>query len=394
MTRIYQSPDKTKGMRVLVVGAGRYPYAEAARDELPMLKDLTSVEPSVSAFLRRLLTAWREDLSMDLLSVDLLLSDPKQPAGATWHGCGLPGEVPKAVDPPTLACLDAALKDALDGAAPDEGLVLFFCGHGFFRTNRYFVLHDFREAQNPWSGVVDLTGLELGLRQKPPRTQFLFWDCCADIPEGILDALGPVGNPIIPPRASQISRAEAAYGKLSRFGVASSPIGLQAFGTPNAPSRFTEMLIEAIEAAGAQRRQNGIWWVDDRGIMDAIQTYSQRHPELENPEFYLFVTPFSSDAPHRIRFRKLREAPKSLLIAASVPRSALKKAEVKIMVSGAQQALFTQTPSDTARAIVYVRVPALQHYEIRAVFNQGAGPTLSQSCFADLPLAEPAEFAP
>jgi hypothetical protein len=359
-----------------------------------MLKDLTSVEPSVSAFLRGLLTDWREDLPMDLLSVDFLLSDPKQPAGAIWPGYGGPGEAPKgqALDPPTLANLDGALTAALDGAAPDEGLVLFFCGHGFSRTNRYFVLSDFRQAQNPWSRVVDLNGLELGLRQKPPRTQFLFWDCCADIPEAILDALGPVGDPIIPPRASQISRAEATYGKLSRFGVASSPVGLQAFGTPNAPSRFTEMLIEAIEAAGATKRQNGIWWVDDRGMMDAIQTYSQRHPELENPEFYLFVTPFSSDAPQRIRFRKLREAPKSLLIAASVPRAALKKAEVKIMVDGAQEALFTQIPSPMAKAVVYLPVTALQHYEVRAVFNQGAGPTLSQSCFADLPLAEPAEF--
>jgi hypothetical protein len=378
-------------MRVVVVGASTYPYAQIANDNLPALKDLTSVEPSVSVFLRRLLTVWRADLPMDLLSVDLLLNLPRAQGDAAWRGYNVPGELPQVLDPPTLANLDLALKAALDGAAADEGLLLLFCGHGFFGGNRYFVLSDFRQHLNPWRGVVDLTQLEQGLSQTPPRTQFLFWDCCADIPEAILDALGSIGDPIIAPQASKISAAATIYGRLSRFGIASSPVGSQAFGIPNAPSRFTEMLIEAIEGAGATIPQRGIWWVDDRGMMDAIQTYAQRHPELEDPEFYIFGTPFSSDSLERIRFRKLQEAPKSLLITSSAPRTALKEAQVKVIANGAQEALFTQTPPGE-KAVIYLPVPALQHYEVSVVFNRGAGPAQSQSCFASLPIAEPAEF--
>jgi hypothetical protein len=262
MTRVYQSSDKMRGLRVLVVGAGAYPYAKVATEDVPALKDLTSVAPGVMAFLKRLLTDWRADLAMDLLSVDLLLSNPAEPGGATWPGFGVSGESTpgEALEPATLTNLDTALTAALKGALGEEGLLLLFCGHGFFRDARYFVMSDFGQTNNPWSRVVNLDQLAMGLRQVPPRTQWLFWDCCADIPAKILDALGTVGDPIIQPKGSKISSVEATYGKLSRFGISSAPVGEQAFGTPNAPSRFIEKILEAINGAGAIKRdEKGVW---------------------------------------------------------------------------------------------------------------------------------------
>lgn len=398
MTRVYQSLEKAKGLRALVVGAGLYPFAKLATDDVPALKPLSSTAPSVRAFLRGLLTAWRTELAMDLLSIDLLVNDPNQPGGATWPGYGVAGEVAPGsmIDPPTMANLGAALKATLKDAGPDEGLLLLFCGHGFSRTSRYYVASDFGVDGNPWSKVVDLSGLELGLRQVPPRTQWLFWDCCADIPMEILDALGPIGDPLIQPRGSRISAAEDAYGKLSRFGVASAPPGEQAFGIANAPSRFTEMLVEAVEGAGATRtRNNGVWWVDDSGIRDAIQTYAQRHPELDDPRFYVFTTPFSSDAPERIPFRRLAAAPKSMLIASSVPRPiALKNARITVVPDGDGEAnaIFVQNPPPPGeRAIIHVPVPPRRSYRVTVTFNADATPQ-TRVCYADLPLAEAAEF--
>jgi hypothetical protein len=335
---------------------------------------------------------------MGLFSVDLLLSDPDQPGGAHWPAFGVPGEAAagQPLEPAYRQNLEQALNAALDGASPKDGLLLLFCGHGFSRAARYFVLSDF--ASNPlnaWSQVVDLDGLAMGLRQVPPRTQWLFWDCCADIPSAILDALGPVGTPIIQPTGSRISSAAATYGPLVRFGIASSPVGEQAFGIPNAPSRFIEMLMEAIDSAGATKRQSGVWWVDDRGIVDALQTYVRRHPAVPDSQFYTFVTPFSSDAPQRIRFRKLPTAPTSLLIAASAPqRTALKAARVRIVRDGApadEATPFSQEPPGQT-AVIHVPLPALQNYSITAVFNNGAGPTQVRWAFADLPLAEEVEF--
>jgi Caspase domain len=395
MTRVYRSPDKPKGLRVLIVGTGAYPSAKVTQPGVPVLADLTSVAPSVLAFAQRLLMDWRASLAMDLLSVDLLLSDPNQPGGAIWPGFGVPGEVPPnaAIDPPTLNNVDQALQDALAGAEPDEGLLLFFCGHGFSRADRFFVLSDFGRGGDPWSRTVNLSKLELGLQQEKPRKLWLFWDCCADIPAEILDALGNVGASLIQPRASALSAANTAYGMLSRFGAASSPLGAQAFGIAGKPTRFTEMLLEALEGAGATKRQGGDWWVDHVGIQDALQTFVKRYPDLPDPQFYIFVTPFSSDSTERMRFRRLSGPPSSFLLASSAPRrAALKQARLCVLPEGVQddaQAVPGCEPSQPQTAVVRFKLPAWKTYTVKATFANG--PQL-KTCFADLPLAEPAEF--
>lgn len=395
MTRVYQSPNEAVGLRVLAVGAGSYPHAQAATATLPKLDDLTSVPPSIIGFLKKLLLDWRDDLALPLVSVDLLLSDPKA-AKPKWTGFGLAGEVAAGtdLDPPTRTNLEDALMDLLQDATAQDGLLLLFCGHGFSRDDRYFVLSDFGKGPNPWNRCVNLDGLKAGLSKEPPRTQWLFWDCCATIPEEILDVLGDIGDPVVAATASEVSAAIKQYGDLSRFGVASAPIALEAFGIPDGASRFTEMLIEAIEGAGATKRHGGQWWVDDRGIMDALQTYVRRHPELTDPDFYNFVTPFSSDAPQRVRLRRLGAAPTSLLIAAAAPqRTALKTATVTVMPDAGGAAL-PIPPAPREQSMIHLPVPALHHYTVTAVFDGGNGPAVPQSisCFADLPLADSAEF--
>lgn len=391
MTRIYQAPGRATGLRVLIAGAGAYPNAKAVRPGVPVLDDLTSVAPSVIAFAERLLTNWRPDLAMDLLSVDLLLSDPGQPCGATWPGFNLPGECAEgqALDPPTLDNLDGALQAALAGAEPDEGLLLLFCGHGFTRASRYFMASDFGCGGTPWSRAINLTALELALQQEKPRTQWLFWDCCADIPAEILDVLGDIGTPLIQPRASAISKAVEQYGLLSRFSLPSSVQGQRAFGFPGKKTRFTEMLIEALDGIGATKRPGGIWWVLDQGIVDAMRTYVRRHPEIEDADAYAFVSPSTSEAPDRMRFRRLAAAPTSMLIASSIPRTAIKSAAVHIIRTGTDgPPVFSQVPPGT-QALLCVQLSPLVDYDVIATF---AGVTRTITCFADLPLADAAEF--
>jgi hypothetical protein len=322
VTRIYQSPDAAVGLRALVVGAGAYPHAQDATANRPKLAHLTSVPPSVTLFLKRLLVDWRADLALPLVSVDLLLSDPAV-KDSQWASLGVAGEAPQgtAIEPPTREAIETALTTLLQGATAQDALLLLFCGHGFSRIDRFFVLSDFGKGPNPWSRCVNLDGLKAGLSKEAPRTQFLFWDCCATIPDQVVDVLGSIGDPIIPATASEVSAAIKLHGPLSRFGAASAPIALEAFGIKDSASRFTQMLIEAIDGAGAQKRDNGKWWVDDRGIMDALQSYVRRHPELPDPDFYSFVTPFSSDAPKRIRLRRLAIPPTSLLIAEAMNRA-------------------------------------------------------------------------
>lgn len=395
MTRVYRSPNAAKGLRVLFVGAGAYPNAAKAEAGRPALADLTSVAPSVLSLAGAFLSAWRDSLAMELSSIDLLLSDPEQPAGVLWPGFGAAGEAVRGtpVDPPTLANVEQALSDVLATAEAEEGVFLFFCGHGFSRGDRYFVLSDFGTSLDPWSRTVNLSELDWALQQHKPRTLWQFWDCCANIPSEILDALGSVGTSLIRARASALSEAIATYGPMSKFGAASSPLGLQAFGVAGKPTRFAEMLLEALGGTGATKRQDGAWWVDHSGIQDAFQSYARRHPDLPDPEFYTFVTPFSSDAPQRMRFRRLPNAPSSVLLASSAPRrGGLKRGRICVLPQGTQddaQAVLGCEPKQPTTAVVRFVLPPWETYTVKAIIGEE---TQTKICFADLPLAEPAEF--
>jgi len=399
VTRVYTAPGKTKGLRVLLVGAGVYPHTKQGRAGIPLLDDLTSVAPGIMTFAQCLLTTWRDTLATDLLTVDLLLSDPAQPAGAVWPGFGAAGEVAALtpISPATFDNIDQALQDARAGAEADEALLLLFCGHGFSRTDRYFVAGDFGLGGNPWGRkVVNLTKLDLALQQESPRTLWLFWDCCADIPMEILDALGEVGDSLIQPLASKLSAAIASKGRSSRFGIASSALGAKAFGVPGQATRFTEMLVEALDGAGATKLIEGTWWVDHIGIQEAMQSYVKRHPALKNPEFYIFSTPFFSDTPERMRFRALTAPPMSFLLASSAPRKgALKQMRLCVLPDGEDddsKAVLGFEPKQPDTALVCFKLPPRKTYTVKAVvLAEGATPQL-RSCFADLPLADPAEF--
>ena len=396
MTRVFKSPNHAKGFRALIVGCGHYPNASVAQNNRPALTSLSSAPLSVMAFAQRLLTSWRDTLALNLLSVDLLLSDPKTPNGAVWPGFGVPGEIAAGspIDAPTFDSIGQALTDALDGAGVEEGLILYFCGHGFSKNDRFFVPSDFgRVVGNPWHEVVNLDELDQGLQQEKPRRLMLFWDCCADVPAQILDALGSVGSSPIQPMASALSSAKANYGPSFRFGASASVLAGQAFGAIDKPTRFAEVLIEALDGAGARKRYNGDWWVDHLGVQDALQTYAKRHPELDNPDFFVFASPFFSDSSEIIRIRKLNQAPSSHLLVSSAPnRGALKRAPVSILPEGVvddAQALPGLGPAIPKTALVCFKVPPQRAYTVKANFATGPQTLV---CFADLPLAEPAEF--
>src|SRR5262245_54335942 len=121
MTRIYSNPTLAAGnprLRVLVLGAGLYPNAKTQNVKRPVLQDLTSVGPSVRAFVAKLLTEWRADLTVPLGTIDLLLSETAQPNGSQWKAVGVEGEASDNTEiaPPMMANVDAALDKCLEGA--------------------------------------------------------------------------------------------------------------------------------------------------------------------------------------------------------------------------------------------------------------------------------------
>jgi hypothetical protein len=279
MTRVYlDRAAKVAGQprtRALIVGAGRYPHAKTGSGNRPILPDLSSVTFSVRELLRRLIVDWRCELDAPLLSVDLLLSSADEPGECQWTSLDVPGEATAGtiISYPTLANLQIAIADTLAGATAEDCLLIYFCGHGFWKSSHHFFLSEFGSAPlGGWGGVIDLDALRLGLRTMPPRTQWVFQDCCSDMPRAAFDLIASnIGDPVIRSTIQSMLAANA-LGSLSQFGMISSTIGVQAFGMPGKPTRFAEMLLEAIEGAGAIGKRDGtVWWVTSRGIEEAMQ---------------------------------------------------------------------------------------------------------------------------
>jgi hypothetical protein len=340
MTRVYQNPAPPPAgsaqTRVLIIGAGRYPFAQSETARKPKLKHLESVGPSIRTFLTKLLCDWSSDLCAPLATIDLLLSESDSPDGSVWPGLSVPGEVATGtrIDEPTLPKVNEALNASLDGATVDDHFLFLCCGHGFWKTQSFFILSDFgSNERNPWDAVIDLDGFRIGLAQEKPRYQWLFFDCCKDIPDAVLRTLSNIGTPLIETNAEEIAKANK-LGALSQFGLSSAAIGERAFGIPGKPSRFFEMLIDALGGAGAVSRSDGKWWINDRGITDAVRSYALRHPELTDPEFYKTAMPISNDMPGRLSFRSVVNAPKSRLVVFSSPRTAMRDAELVVLCDG------------------------------------------------------------
>jgi hypothetical protein len=403
MTRVFERPADAAiaQTRAVIVGAGAYPDAQAPSINAPSFANLTSVAPGILEFTRRLIRDWDGMLTAPLRCVDLLLSDPAAPNGSSWDALGIPDEMPQGtpIEGATLPALKAAVAASLAGAKAADHFLFLCCGHGFWtNAGRFFVLSDFDTgALDPWESVVALSDFELGLRTQPPRSQWLYFDCCADVPPQALAAFGGIGKPLIQGTPGGINAAEAAYGKLSRFGVASARLGQQAFGLADAPSRFCEMLLEALDGAAAEEREPGTdtWWITDRGIMDAMKSYSQRSDRLDTEKkrkFYMeageSMVPDTVAA--RMRFRKVASIPMSRLVATSSPADALKQAAVAITWEGANDACWSQ-PADTGtRSRLVIDLHPRRTYEVVATVGTK---NQSRMIFTHLPLADPAVFS-
>jgi hypothetical protein len=374
---------------VLVIGAGRYPDAKRETAKHPKLDDLDSVGPSIWSFVTKLLREWKDGLNAPLETIDLLLSEKAQPGGSQWSTLNVQGEAAAGtrIDEPSLQNVDVALAAALQGASVQDHFLFLCCGHGFWKSSSYFVLSDFgSNANDPWRSVIDLDGFRLGLTQETPRHQWLFFDCCRDIPAKILNNLSNIGTPLIQASAEEIVQANR-LGDLSQFGLASATPGRKAFGIAKRPSRFCEMLIDALDGAGASYKDSGQWWVDDHGITDAVRSYAQRNPDLTDPDFYKFSLPISNDMRWRMCFRAVGAEPKSRFVAFSKPRPAMKTAKIVVVRDNDPVPLWSRAPA--GRAKVLIEIPARLSCKVAAIFEDGN--TREIEVYGALPLAEPGE---
>jgi hypothetical protein len=174
----------------------------------------------------------------------------------------------------------------------------------------------------------------------------------------------------------------------------SAKLGHEAYGFPEQPSPFVNMLVDAIDGAGAIQKHKGDWWVDWAGLSDAVNTFTRRHSHLDDLEHYPCSLPSTVDGPPTTPLRRLSESPRSTIIARSEPLPHTLKGARIFIASSSGIVEFDQHPPQE-RAVVRVSVPARQHYDVIAVPGGGdlnKHNALREKSYAQLPLAEEVTF--
>jgi hypothetical protein len=376
MTVIFSETDAARladgGTRVLILGAGTYPLAQAGAARVPILEDISSATKSAVDFADRVLGGWRERFERPLASVDLLLNGPGSPDGETYRP---PGREAVTVDPPTLANIKAAVRNRwLKGAGPKDVLVFYCCGHGIWlpSTGRTFLASDFGDEEDPWPQAVALSDFGFALGEKAPRSQWLILDCCANAPTEALKAIAPRPDKLLGADTGGRAATVASHGPLSQATLFSSSVEAKAFGKAKRASRFMEALIEACEgSAYVAQDSQGRWWADRQGLENAISTYGRRVAKTAERDYFTFPIVSETDAQDIPRLLFRDGEPTCTLVARSEPADRLLAAQLTVTSPPSPEVIGSQAPGLAAQARYRQPVPAYTMCKVEAAFPDG-----------------------
>lgn len=335
MTRVYESDQPGGGTRVLVLGAGHYPFAQHTQPKVPKLADIGSAAQSAVDFATQALTHWRSLFRKPLAYVDLLINDAANPDGITFT---CEGVAERTVQAPSMANIRRARGTWLDDAGPNDTLIFYCAGHGIWlpSATRTFLTTDFgSDPETVWPDAISIDLFIEGIAEKSPREQWLIFDCCANSAPQALQNARPAASPLV---ESVIGRRKAMvdlYGSLAQAVVASASTGAPAFGRPNGRSRFMDVFIEACSGPGFSGQcEDGRWELNVQSLEEAMATYRFRIAAPEDDPYYTFTRLITTDAaaPPILMVRPV-PAP-CLLLVTSDPAIRLKQCQLDILRDG------------------------------------------------------------
>ena len=387
MSRIFEQAQAAGGTRVLILGAGAYPHARKANLRVPELQPISSAAKSAMDLAARIVGDWRDCFMKPLASVDLLVA-----------GVGISADPPlieidgltHRLDPPTMENVKQARDRWLMGAIAEDVLIFYCCGHGLLlpSAGQTFLTTSFgKDEYSPWGDTIALDDFAVGLKECAPRQQWLFFDCCSNIPPIALRTPNARGEPLVVSVAGTRNEMVRRNGDLSQVVISSASPEASALGKDNRASRFMEALLEACEGVGCQRNTNGRWWVDDAGLLAAIISYRYRVAPIEEEEYFKIPAIALLDFTETPRLLSVAAGPKCCLLVRTAPPHRLKDADLEVACNGAQVGGHRKGPS----VQIPYRQPVQSYlaYDVKATFD-GEPPT-SRQMIAIPPLVE-AEF--
>lgn len=321
MTRVYEAARPEGGTRLLVLGAGHYPFAQVSRAKVPKLADIASAAQSAVDFATQALTAWRPLFRKPLASVDLLINDATAPDGITF---ACEGVAAQKVDAPDMRSIPRARTAWLDDARANDTLVFYCSGHGIWlpSVSNTFLASDFgADPDLVWPNAVSIDLFIGGMAEQQPREQWLIFDCCANqAPPGLQNAR-PAVSPLIESVSGKRKAMADAHGALAQAIVYSASQGSPAFGRQNGRSRFMDVFIEACTGPGfTGQGEDGRWELNVQSLEEAMATYRFRVAASEDDPYYTFprLTTTDAEAPPILMARPA-PAPCMLLVTSEPP---------------------------------------------------------------------------
>ncbi|RVU18476.1 caspase family protein [Methylobacterium oryzihabitans] len=321
MTRVYEAAQPGGGTRLLVLGAGHYPFAQASRAKVPKLADIASAARSAVDFATQALTAWQTLFRRPLASVDLLINDATAPDGLTF---ACEGVAARKLDAPDMRNIPRARSDWLDGAGANDTLVFYCSGHGIWlpSVSNTFLASDFGfDPELVWPNAVSIDLFIGGMAEQKPREQWLIFDCCANqAPPGLQNAR-PAVSPLIESVSGRRKAMADTHGSLSQAIVYSASQGAPAFGRQNGRSRFMDVFIEACTGPGfTGQGEDGRWELNVQSLEDAMASYRFRVAAREDDPYYTFPRLTTTDAEvPPILMARPAPAPCTLLVTSEPP---------------------------------------------------------------------------
>ena len=370
MTLLCHEPLIGGEVRVLVLGAGAYPHAGRPTAKVPALQPITSAAQSARKFCDVVLGPWRYLFEQPLGSIHLLLSDPDQPDGATYVDSS---GVAHNIEPCTKENVVAARKAWMADCGPEDILVFYCCGHGIWLPDesRTFLCSDFGvDPDDPWPYAIALDDFAFGLKEQPPRRQWLFYDCCANTPPQAANAINGKATALLSATVGGQGKAAARYPQraLSQVRIGSAVDGALAFGRTGGTSRFFDAVKEAGEgAAFISQSAHGLWRADMDGLVKAISTYAKRVAATADRAYYTFplVTVLEGQAAPTLLVRN--QGPDCLLRISATPDARLLQAD--LMVTDQQGVTVASQAAGHGGQTPFVRpVQPFGDYDITATF--------------------------
>lgn len=371
MTRIFEQDAPGGGVRVLILGAGTYPNAQAPQPRVPMLEDISSATQSALDLAYRFMGPWLDRFSHPIASLDLLANAPGSPDNLNLGPHGGPNVV---VDAPTMTAVKAAKTRWLKGATPADKLVFYCCGHGLWIPSgggRTFLASNFGDdTDNPWPAAVQLDDFLFALGEKAPRSQWMIFDCCSNMPSDALKALAARPDSLLTPVAGARQQAADDHGPLEQVSFFSSTMGAQAFGKDHRASRFMEAFLEACDGSAYLTEDDaGAWWADRQTIEKSIVTYAKRVAPPEDEAYFTFAQVSATDAATIPRLMH-RDAPSTCtLLARSEPAYLLAASALSITCPPNPAIVGAQPAGGEAR--YRQAVAAWEKYQVTAILPDG-----------------------